>query len=206
MGSTTTAWTACLPDGVRRRRRRSAHSARATVTTPIRTQHRGNPEACDGVDSGLRRRHPRRGGGCRRRRAAGVCAGGLANDEDPTSGGEGFVELWRRGWTTTVMVPPTRTFDVDGDGVTTCAGDCDDGDAAVLPGADEVCNGDRRQLRRGRGRGPRRRRRRLHLLRGRLRRRRPGALSRCGGALQTASTTTAMVVSRWMSSTRMGTA
>jgi len=31
-------------------------------------------------------------------------------------------------------------FDLDGDGVTTCAGDCDDGDAAVNPGAVEVCN------------------------------------------------------------------
>ena len=31
-------------------------------------------------------------------------------------------------------------FDLDSDGVTTCAGDCDDGDAAVNPGATEVCN------------------------------------------------------------------
>jgi CSLREA domain-containing protein len=32
-------------------------------------------------------------------------------------------------------------FDVDGDGVTSCAGDCDDTDAAVNPSATEVCNG-----------------------------------------------------------------
>ena len=32
-------------------------------------------------------------------------------------------------------------FDVDGDGYTTCDGDCDDGDAAANPGAAEVCNG-----------------------------------------------------------------
>ena len=32
-------------------------------------------------------------------------------------------------------------FDVDGDGVTTCAGDCDDDDGTVLPGADELCDG-----------------------------------------------------------------
>ncbi len=31
--------------------------------------------------------------------------------------------------------------DDDGDGVTTCDGDCDDTDAAILPGADEVCDG-----------------------------------------------------------------
>ena len=31
--------------------------------------------------------------------------------------------------------------DVDGDGVSTCAGDCDDDDPAVLPGAVEQCNG-----------------------------------------------------------------
>ena len=32
-------------------------------------------------------------------------------------------------------------FDVDVDGFTSCAGDCDDADAAVFPGATEVCNG-----------------------------------------------------------------
>ncbi len=31
--------------------------------------------------------------------------------------------------------------DLDGDGVTTCDGDCDDGDPAVLPGAVEICDG-----------------------------------------------------------------
>lgn len=32
-------------------------------------------------------------------------------------------------------------FDMDGDGVTTCAGDCNDNDASVFPGAEELCNG-----------------------------------------------------------------
>jgi hypothetical protein len=32
-------------------------------------------------------------------------------------------------------------FDVDNDGVSSCAGDCDDNDSAVFPGATEVCNG-----------------------------------------------------------------
>ncbi|MEK7283249.1 MAG: putative metal-binding motif-containing protein, partial [Acidobacteriota bacterium] len=32
-------------------------------------------------------------------------------------------------------------FDVDQDGFTTCAGDCNDGAAAIHPGAPEVCNG-----------------------------------------------------------------
>jgi CSLREA domain-containing protein len=32
-------------------------------------------------------------------------------------------------------------FDVDGDGVTTCAGDCDDTDSAINPSAVEVCDG-----------------------------------------------------------------
>ena len=32
-------------------------------------------------------------------------------------------------------------FDVDGDGYTTCDGDCDDGDAAINPGASEACDG-----------------------------------------------------------------
>ena len=32
-------------------------------------------------------------------------------------------------------------YDADSDGVTSCAGDCDDGDPAVHPGADEVCDG-----------------------------------------------------------------
>ncbi len=31
--------------------------------------------------------------------------------------------------------------DADGDGATTCDGDCNDADPAVLPGADEACNG-----------------------------------------------------------------
>jgi len=32
-------------------------------------------------------------------------------------------------------------FDEDGDGVTSCDGDCDDGDDGIYPGATEVCNG-----------------------------------------------------------------
>jgi hypothetical protein len=36
-------------------------------------------------------------------------------------------------------VPPDEA-DADSDGHRTCAGDCDDGDAAVYPGAEEVCN------------------------------------------------------------------
>ncbi|MCI0657654.1 MAG: putative metal-binding motif-containing protein, partial [Acidobacteria bacterium] len=32
-------------------------------------------------------------------------------------------------------------FDVDGDGFTTCGGDCNDGNNAVHPGVTEVCNG-----------------------------------------------------------------
>lgn len=32
-------------------------------------------------------------------------------------------------------------YDVDGDGVTACGGDCDDGNASVLPGAAETCDG-----------------------------------------------------------------
>ncbi|MEM9069118.1 MAG: MopE-related protein [Myxococcota bacterium] len=32
-------------------------------------------------------------------------------------------------------------FDQDGDGVSSCSGDCDDGDAAVFPGAPESCDG-----------------------------------------------------------------
>jgi hypothetical protein len=32
-------------------------------------------------------------------------------------------------------------FDADGDGYTTCGGDCDDADAAIHPGAEEVCDG-----------------------------------------------------------------
>ncbi len=37
--------------------------------------------------------------------------------------------------------PTLELNDVDGDGVTTCDGDCDDGDAASYPGALEVCDG-----------------------------------------------------------------
>jgi hypothetical protein len=37
--------------------------------------------------------------------------------------------------------PDTAAVDADGDGYTAAEGDCDDGDAEVFPGADEVCNG-----------------------------------------------------------------
>jgi uncharacterized membrane protein len=36
---------------------------------------------------------------------------------------------------------PCPCLDADGDGVTTCGGDCNDGNAAVHPGAVETCNG-----------------------------------------------------------------
>ncbi len=36
---------------------------------------------------------------------------------------------------------PCPCLDADGDGYTTCAGDCNDGNAAVHPGAAETCNG-----------------------------------------------------------------
>ncbi len=32
-------------------------------------------------------------------------------------------------------------IDMDGDGVDSCSGDCDDGDPAILPGAEEICDG-----------------------------------------------------------------
>jgi hyaluronate lyase len=38
-------------------------------------------------------------------------------------------------------VLPADEADADGDGVSPCEGDCDDGDPAVSPQADEVCNG-----------------------------------------------------------------
>ncbi|MDP6582999.1 MAG: putative metal-binding motif-containing protein, partial [Vicinamibacterales bacterium] len=38
------------------------------------------------------------------------------------------------------MIPPDE-LDGDGDGVSTCAGDCDDTNAAINPSATEVCNG-----------------------------------------------------------------
>jgi len=40
-----------------------------------------------------------------------------------------------------VVVRGTACVDADGDGVTTCLGDCNDGRADVHPGADEVCDG-----------------------------------------------------------------
>ena len=37
--------------------------------------------------------------------------------------------------------PDAACLDMDGDGITTCAGDCDDGDAATFPGSVEICGG-----------------------------------------------------------------
>jgi len=38
--------------------------------------------------------------------------------------------------------PALNLDDADGDGVTTCSGDCDDGDSGVYPGAAEACDGE----------------------------------------------------------------
>jgi len=39
------------------------------------------------------------------------------------------------------VLNPEAATDADGDGVTNCAGDCDDTDASIHPGATEICNG-----------------------------------------------------------------
>jgi len=39
------------------------------------------------------------------------------------------------------LTDPLPDDDLDGDGYTTGAGDCDDGDAAIFPGAEELCDG-----------------------------------------------------------------
>ena len=61
-------------------------------------------------------------------------AGNAVNGNGATSGD---------GWSTSSMTVTVSDGceDLDGDSVTDCAGDCDDDDSSIYPGADEVCDG-----------------------------------------------------------------
>jgi MYXO-CTERM domain-containing protein len=61
-------------------------------------------------------------------------AAGNAVDEDGTSGGDGWSLA-----TDLEIVVDDGCDDTDGDGYTDCDGDCDESDASVSPGADELC-------------------------------------------------------------------
>ena len=91
------------------------------------TAHPGAEEACDGVDDD--------------------CDGAIDEDFDVDGDGSwasdpGCIDAWGSGAIDCDDLDPTvNTVDEDGDGWTSCGGDCDDDHFYVHPGRPELCNG-----------------------------------------------------------------